>query len=114
VPSIYKILPREDWDAAQAAGAFAGAGVDLTDGFIHFSTAETAQDTARLHFPGRANLVLLRIDSEALGAALKWEPSRGGTLFPHLYGQLDCKLVLDARALALGDDGVPALGALAP
>ena len=111
---VYKIAASADWNAAQRTGRFEGAAIDLRDGYIHLSTAAQAQDTARLHFAGQAGLVLLRIDAAALGAALKWEPSRGGALFPHLYGPLDCALVEAVTELPLGADGAPQLGDLAP
>ena len=111
---VYKILPARAWAAAERAGRFEGAGIDLADGYIHFSTAAQAPETARLHFAGQADLVLLRIDAAALGEALRWEPSRGGQLFPHLYGALDCALVEAVTPIALDHDGVPQLGELAP
>lgn len=109
---IYKLLDAGAWDAARAAGVFTGSGVDLRDGYIHFSDGAQAQETARLHFKGRDNLVLLSVDAGRLGAALKWEPSRGGALFPHLYGTLPVEAVSEARALTLDQDGVPQLGSL--
>ena len=109
---VYKILAADAWAAAATAGRFEGAGIDLADGYIHLSTAAQAPETARLHFAGQANLVLLRIDADRLGAALKWEPSRGGQLFPHLYGALDCALVEAVTPVPLGPDGVPQLGEL--
>ncbi len=111
---VYKIAARADWDAALRAGAFAGAAIDLRDGYIHLSTATQAQETARLHFAGQTGLVLLKIDAAALGAALKWEPSRGGDLFPHLYGPLACALVEAVTEIPLSADGTPQLGDLAP
>jgi uncharacterized protein (DUF952 family) len=92
---------------------FEGSPVDLADGFIHFSTAAQAQETARRHFTGQADLVVLALDAEALGANLKWEPSRGGDLFPHLYGPLDLAKVLAVTEAPLDADGVPQLGTLA-
>jgi uncharacterized protein (DUF952 family) len=112
VTKIYKILPQTEWAGALANGQFAGSGIDLSDGFIHFSTAAQAAETARRHFAGQTGLVVLRVASERLGAALRWEPSRGGELFPHLYGPLACALVEAATAAPLGPDGVPALGDL--
>ena len=110
---IYKILERSEWDAAKTAGVFAGSAVDLQDGYIHFSTAGQAVETARRHFHGRPDLVVLEVEAADLGAALCWEPSRGGALFPHLYGQLDVKLVRRVTEAPLGADGVPQLGDLA-
>ena len=110
---IYKILPRRDWDAACEAQVYEGSAVDRADGFIHFSTAEQAQETARRHFHGQADLVVLEIEAEDLGAALTWEPSRGGALFPHLYGALDCRLVRAVAEAPLGPDGAPLIGPLA-
>jgi uncharacterized protein (DUF952 family) len=112
VRRIYKLLGAAEWTAARAAGVFAGSAVDLADGYIHFSAADQAEETARRYFSGRRDLVLLTVDAEALGEALKWEPSRGGALFPHLYAPLKAASVIDARALDLGDDGMPVLGAL--
>ena len=106
---IYKILPQGEWDEALAAGRFTGSAIDLKDGYIHLSTGAQAQDTARLHFRGQAGLYLVALDSDALGAALKWEPSRGGSLFPHLYGPLDVALALETRPLSLDAEGVPQL-----
>ncbi len=100
---IYKILSRTEWREAMASGVFEGSQVDLRDRFIHFSTASQLAETARLHFGGQADLVLLAVPTEALGATLKWEPSRGGALFPHLYGSLACSAVVEARAYEPGD-----------
>jgi uncharacterized protein (DUF952 family) len=111
---IYKILPRAEWEAARAAGRFEGSAVDLADGFIHFSTGAQAQETARRHFAGQAGLVVLAVDARGLGVALKWEASRGGDLFPHLYGALDCALVEAVSEAPLGADGVPVLFERAP
>ena len=109
---IYKILPRAEWDAARAAGAFAGSAVDLADGFIHFSGHDTAQRTAELYFKGQTGLMLLTVEADDLGEALKWEASRGGALFPHLFRPLAVDEVLAERALDLNADGVPLLGEL--
>jgi uncharacterized protein (DUF952 family) len=114
VAKVYKIIARADWDLALKAGRFDGAAIDLRDGYIHLSTAAQAADTARLHFAGREGLILLRIDAAALGSALKREPSRGGDLFPHLYGPLDPALVEATTDMPLGADGIPQLGALEP
>jgi uncharacterized protein (DUF952 family) len=110
---IYKILPRAAWTAAHEAGRFEGSALDLADGFIHFSTAAQAQETARRHFAGQADLVVLEVEAEDLGEALRWEPSRGGDLFPHLYAALNAADVRYVTEAPLDGDGVPALGALA-
>ena len=110
---VYKIVARAAWDEAVAEGRFDGAAIDLKDGYIHLSTAAQAEDTARLHFHGQAGLVLVALPVETLGGALKWEPSRGGQLFPHLYGPLDPALALEVTDIALDADGAPQLGPLA-
>lgn len=110
---IYKILPRADWAAAQASGRFEGSEIDVADGFIHFSTAAQAQETARRHFAGQSDLVVLEVEAEDLGPALKFEPSRGGDLFPHLYGALDMAQVRAVTEAPLDADGVPQVGVLA-
>ena len=102
---IYKILTPEQWHSALAAGVFKGAPVDLADGYIHFSTAEQAQETADKHFRNAGDLLLAAFNSEVFAEALKWEPSRGGALFPHLYAELDPSLVLAVHALPQKDDG---------
>ncbi len=102
---IYKILGADEWAAAEAAGVYAGSALDRADGFIHFSSAAQVADTLRRHFAGREGLVLLEVDPARLAAPLRWEPARGGALFPHLYGRLDCAAVMAAAVLPLGDDG---------
>jgi uncharacterized protein (DUF952 family) len=102
---IYKICPEPLWRAAEAAGRFDGAPVDRADGYIHFSTAEQVRETAAKHFGGQADLLLVAVDAEALGAALRFEPSRGGALFPHLYGGLPLSAVLSVAPLPLGAEG---------
>jgi uncharacterized protein (DUF952 family) len=102
---IYKICPEPLWRDAERAGAFAGAAVDLTDGYIHFSTAEQAAETAARHFAGQDGLLLVAVDAQALGEALRYEPSRGGDLFPHLYAPLTLDAVRWVRPLPLGADG---------
>jgi len=109
---IYKILSRAEWEAAQAAGQLVGSAVDLADGFIHLSGADQAQETAGKYFVGQADLVLLGVEAEALGEALKWEASRGGALFPHLYRPLLASEVVIQKSLELDTDGVPLLGVL--
>jgi uncharacterized protein (DUF952 family) len=105
MPTLYKICPVSLWREAERNGVFRGSAVDLRDGFIHFSTAAQAAETAAKHFAGQGDLVLLHVDAARLGAALKWEPSRGGALFPHLYGDLDPKVVTRVDTLPLGADG---------
>jgi len=102
IKTIYKICPADEWREAAAAGVFHGSAVDRRDGYIHFSTAEQVAETARRHFSGQRDLVLVSVDAAALGDALKWEPSRGGALFPHLYGPLDLKAVRRAEPLPTG------------
>ena len=101
---IYKIFRDDEWQALQRDGVTAGAPVDITDGYVHFSTAEQAQETAAKHFAGEADLFLLALDADKLDA-LKWEPSRGGALFPHLYRHLRLADILWAKPLPLGPDG---------
>ena len=98
---IYKICPRALWRAAEKAGRFDGAPIDLADGYIHFSTAGQVRETAARHFAGADDLLLLKVDAEALGPALRFEPSRGGALFPHLYASLPLSAVRDVSALPL-------------
>ena len=112
MPFIYKIAPQGLWDEAVAAGAFTGAPVDLADGFIHFSTAEQTRETAAKHFAGQGDLVLAIIDADALGDALKWEPSRGGDLFPHLYRALRMDEVASVHPLPLDAHGAHDFGTL--
>lgn len=103
--AIYKICPAPLWRNAERAGVFRGSEIDLRDGFIHFSTATQAMETAAKHFAGQGDLVLVSVDDSKLGDKLKWEPSRGGALFPHLYGDLDLKAVTQVDPLPLGPDG---------
>lgn len=102
---IFKIAPRALWQAAVAVGRFEGAPVDLKDGFIHFSTCAQVAETAARHFAGQDDLVLVAVETAALDAArLRWETSRGGDLFPHLYGPLPADAVTWVRPLPLGPD----------
>lgn len=102
---IYKILRRPEWDALRAAGETDGAPVDLADGYIHFSTAAQVAETAARHFAQESDLVLVACRVEALGEAIKWEPSRGGALFPHLYRPLRLADVVWDKSLPLGAAG---------
>ncbi len=99
---------------AVSAEFFAGSPVDMIDGFIHFSTAAQAQETASKHFAGQEGLVIVGFDADELGEGLRWEPSRNGALFPHLYGVLDPSQAIDVRALSLDAAGAPQVGELIP
>lgn len=103
---IYKICPHDLWRKAEEKGVFEGAPVDLADGYIHFSAADQVRETAAKHFAGKMDLLLIAVDSLNLGDRLKWEPSRGGALFPHLYGVLRLCDISWVRPLPLGDDGL--------
>lgn len=112
--TLYKIATARAWDAARAAGVYTGAPVDLADGFIHFSDRDSVVETAAKHFARQADLVLVAVDAAALGAALRWEPSRGGRLFPHLYAPLALDAVLWVRPLPLGVDDLHVFPELQP
>jgi uncharacterized protein (DUF952 family) len=105
MPVIYKLCPSSLWREAEERGVFRGMPIDFRDGYIHFSTGVQARETARLHFAGQTDLVLVAVDAGRLGDALKYEASRGGDLFPHLYAPLDLSAVLWAKPLPLGEDG---------
>lgn len=112
VRTIYKICPASAWREAERQGAFRGSADDRRDGFIHFSTASQVVGTARKHFAGQTGLFLIAIDADALGDALRWEVSRGGELFPHLYGDLDLShvtAILDMRTRSDGTHDIPEL-----
>ena len=102
---IYHMAREEDWAAAQAAGHYPGGAQDRRDGFIHFSTAGQIVESAAKHRAGEAGLVLLTVDPETLGPALRWEESRGGALFPHLYGALPVEAVVRTDPLPLDGQG---------
>ncbi|BBU58263.1 hypothetical protein KU6B_45280 [Mameliella alba] len=102
---IYKILRADEWAALRAQGEIAGAPIDVADGYVHFSTADQARGTAAKHFAGEEGLVLLALEADTLGEALKWEVSRGDALFPHLYAPLRLADVLWHKPLPLGADG---------
>jgi len=112
VSLIYKIVPESLWRSAEAKGQFDGAPIDLADGFIHFSTVTQAQETADKHFAGQADLLLVAFETDDLGPSLKWEPSRGGQLFPHLYGPLPTRLARSVKPMPLGPDGRHDIGSL--
>lgn len=96
---IFRLCTTDDWAEFQTAGTFAGNDADRRDGFIHFSTAEQVAETAAKHYADRGALLLVAVDADALGDALKWEPSRGGALFPHLYAALRLASVVAWRAI---------------
>lgn len=102
-PTIYKIVPAELWHDSEAAGRFTGSPVDVRDGFIHFSTAAQLRETAARHFAGGENLLLVAVSTDTLD--LCWEPSRGGDLFPHLYGHLPHTAVRWVKPLPLDANG---------
>lgn len=100
---IYKIFRHHEWLALEANGSTKGAPIDVEDGYVHFSTAEQAAETAAKHFAGEADLFLLAVDADELGDVLKWEVSRGGAKFPHLYRELTMNDVLWAKPLPLSN-----------
>lgn len=104
---IYKICPDALWREAEAAGRFTGAPIDIADGYIHFSTGAQVRETVAKHFAGQHGLLLIAVDAAQLGPALRYEPSRGGALFPHLYAALDSRAVRWVQALPSDADGLP-------
>lgn len=104
--TLYKICPRGIWRQAVEKGVFEGMQVDFRDGYIHLSSGAQVAETAARHFAGQEDLLLIAVDALRLGEALKWEPSRGGALFPHLYGSLAMNAVLLAEELPLGPEGL--------
>lgn len=111
---IYKIVTRDQWDHAVRDGLFRGAPVDLADGYIHFSAAHQVRETAAKHFAGKANLLLVAIDPAALGDSLRWEVSRGGDRFPHLYDRLDPARVVWVKPIPARADGAHDFEGLVP
>lgn len=107
MPTIFKIASECAWDDACRAGIFLGSAADRRDGFIHLSARHQIADTATKHFSGETGLLLIAFDAAALGPELRWEASRGGDLFPHLYGPLIPATALWTRPLPLGEDGIP-------
>jgi uncharacterized protein (DUF952 family) len=114
MPTLYKIVPAALWREAERTGSFRGSPVDVQDGFIHFSTTTQVAETAAKHFAGERDLLLVRVDAASLGAALIWEPARGGALFPHLYGELDLAVVTQVEPLLLTASGIHHFPRLAP
>jgi uncharacterized protein (DUF952 family) len=111
---IYKICPEALWYEAERAGRFDGAPVDRADGYIHFSAADQLRETAARHFFGQEGLLLIAVDADALGDRLRWETSRGGALFPHLYAPLLLSAVRSVAELPLAPDGSHAFPAEIP
>ncbi len=112
VTTIYKVCDASQWTQAERDGEFGGSAVDLADGYIHFSTATQVAGTAAKHFATMSGLVLVAVEAEELGAALKWERSRGGDLFPHLYGTLPLTAVRWVKPMRLDENGQHVLPAL--
>jgi uncharacterized protein (DUF952 family) len=106
---VYKLLTAGEWTDAERTGRYTGSADDARDGFIHFSAADQLAGTAAKYFRDKPDLVLVAIDAGRLGEALKWEPSRGGALFPHLYGPLDVTAAVRVWPLSLGPDSAPIL-----
>lgn len=102
---VFKIFRRSEWDHLKAAGRTSGAPIDLADGYIHMSTAQQVAETAARHFAGQSDLVLVALETDRLGGALKWEPSRGGALFPHLFREMVLADVVWDKSLPLGAAG---------
>jgi uncharacterized protein (DUF952 family) len=109
VSRIYKILADALWREALVKGRFEGAGIDITDGYIHFSAKDQVGETARRYFRDQPGLVVLEVEADDLGPELKWEPARDGELFPHLYGPLSCARVVAVHPAPVGPDGAPDL-----
>jgi uncharacterized protein (DUF952 family) len=114
VPTIYKICSASAWREAERQGVYRGSEADLSDGFIHFSTAAQVESTARKHFAGQKGLFVIAIDADALGGKLRWEPARDGALFPHLYDELDLAAVIKVLDMPLRSDGSHRIPELAP
>ncbi len=104
---LLKILPRAAWAEIEASGRFAGCGIDLADGYIHFSTEAQVGETARRHFAGQRDLVVFEVDADDVTGEVRWEASRGGELFPHLYGVVERHQLRAVRDAPLDADGVP-------
>jgi len=112
--TIYKICPAALWQAAVETGVFEGSEVDRADGYIHFSTASQVASTLARHYAGATGLVIAAFDETKLAPPIRYEPARGGMLFPHLYGTFDPALALWVKPLALGPDGHHVLPELPP
>ena len=104
-PLVYKIAPRDSWDASLPGGRYDGSPDDMRDGFIHLSSADQVRATAAKYFAGQYDLVIAAVDAAKLGNTLKWEAARDGAMFPHVYGPILSDMVLWTKALPLDDDG---------
>lgn len=104
--TIYHLARKAGWRDAERSGVYEGTAEDRADGFLHFSTGTQVAESAARHRKGETDIVLIAVDSDGLGDALRWEPARGGELFPHLYGSLPLDSVLWSRPLPLGNDGL--------
>lgn len=102
---LFKVLAQSAWEAAEGLGRFEGVGIDVSDGFIHLSAADQVVQTVRVHFAGQSGLVLVAVDPSVLGQTLRWEASRGGDLFPHVYGVIPMDAVIETWPLPIGQDG---------
>lgn len=105
ITQVFKLVDRAEWEAAVAAGVYLGSAVDRADGYIHLSTRDQVAETAARHYRGRQDLLILTVDLAGDTSGLRWEPSRGGALFPHIHGPLSPDRVSRARSLGVGDDG---------
>jgi uncharacterized protein (DUF952 family) len=114
VRTIYKISSASAWREAERQGVYRGSADDRRDGFMHFSTAAQVAETARKHFSGQTGLLLIAVDADALGEALRWERSRNDELFPHLYGDLDPGVVSSVHDLPARADGTHDIPELKP
>ncbi|WP_420134909.1 DUF952 domain-containing protein [Rhodopseudomonas sp.] len=112
--TIYKICDAPAWRAAEQVGVYRGSADDSRDGFIHFSTAEQLAGTLAKHYAGQTDLLLIAVDADVLGPELRWEPSRGGALFPHLYGELPLGAVTSVQEIATRADGTHEIPELVP
>lgn len=102
---LYKVMPKDIWNTVGQSGVFRGSGIDHEDGYIHLSAGDQVVETVSKHFAGQEDLVLVAVDEDDLGESLKWEPSRGGALFPHVYGTIDAEAFRSHWELPVGEDG---------
>ncbi|EMI20309.1 protein containing DUF952 [Rhodopirellula maiorica SM1] len=103
--SIFKVLSADQWTRAQSEGEIRGAPIDIEDGFIHLSARDQVEETVAKHFAGQDDLVLILVDEAKLGDTIRWETSRGGALFPHVYGKIPCEAVIQTWPLRRSGDG---------